>query len=436
MFTKRVTGGIIAAMYSSTIRACYIGNLVGALVTNLSPLLFVTFMSHYGLSFEQVGRLTLINFFTQIIADLAFSKPVDKHGVRPFITLGHLLVFLGFACFAFVPTLFPGNPYLGIMIATVVFSCGGGLLELLLSAIIQAIPSDAKAAAMSLLHSFYAWGFIAVVILTSAMLALLGSSRWPVIVLIWSAIPLWNFFNFLRVPLAPQVPDHHRTPTKKLLGTPFFLIVVAGIALGGAAEVSMSQWTSAYAESTLGLSKATGDLLGLCLFAGLLGTGRVLYGRYGKRIDVWHVMFWGSIFASACYLVASLSPSPMVSLIACAGCGFGVALLWPGSVVLAAHRFPFAGASMFAILAAGGDSGAAVGPWLLGVIADAVPSTFALPPLRTGMLAGTVYPLLMIVSLVLLRVMDKRPDQDASGLGVGTSGSVPPLSSPPDSQSR
>jgi MFS family permease len=390
-------------MYKSTIHACYIGNLVGALVTNLSPLLFVVLMEDFSLSFEQVGRLVLINFFTQIVADLGFSKPVDRYGIRPFITLGHFLVFLGFITFAFAPRLVPDNPYIGIMIATVIFSCGGGLLELLLSAIVQAVPGDAKAAAMSLFHSFYAWGFIAVVVVTTFMLEIIGQENWYFIFLLWAVVPLLNFFNFLRVPLAPQVPDRHRTSTKVLTTTPFFILIVAGIALGGAAEVTMSQWTSAYAEITLGLSKKMGDLLGLCLFAGLLGLGRVLYGTFGKNIDVWKVMFWGSLLAAVCYLVAALSPLPIVSLIACAGCGLGVALLWPGSVTQAAQRFPLGGASMFAILAAGGDTGAAVGPWLVGLVADVVPHNFSLRPLSVGMLVGALYPIAMMVCLLFIR---------------------------------
>ena len=365
-------------------------------------------MEGFNLSFEQVGRLVLINFFTQIIADLGFSKAVDKYGVRPFITLGHALVFIGFVFFGFSQRLFPNNPYIGLMLATVVFSCGGGLLELLLSAIIQSIPSDAKAAAMSLLHSFYAWGFIGVVVLTSLMLEIFGAHNWHWLFMIWSIVPLYNFFNFLRVPLAPQVPDEHRTSTKILASTPFFLFVVLGIVLGGAAEVSMSQWTSAFAETTLGLPKRLGDLLGLCLFAALLGIGRLLYGVYGKRIDVWHVMLWGSLFATLCYLVAALSPIPVISLIACALCGLGVALLWPGSVTIAAHRFPLAGASMFAILAAGGDTGAAVGPWLLGLVADLTPANFVLAPLRVGMLVGMIFPLLMMLSLLVQRKLDNR----------------------------
>lgn len=409
-------------MYKPTIRACYVGNFVGALINNLPPLLFVILIHDFDLSFEQMGRLALINFSIQIMVVLGTSRLVDRYGVRPFITLGHLLAFLGLVFFAFAPRLFPGHPYMGLMLATVVFSSGVGLLELLLSAIVQSVPSDAKAAAMSLLHSFYAWGLIAVVLGTSLMLAIFKSSNWPIIVLIWSIVPLWNFFNFMKVPLAPPIPDTHRTATKTLTTSPFFLLVVLGIALGGAAEITMSQWTSAYAETTLGLSKSMGDLLGLCLFAALLGTGRMLYGKYGKKIDPWQVMFWGSLFATLCYLVAALAPNPIISLIACASCGLGVALLWPGSITSAANHFPLAGASMFAILAAGGTSGGALGPWLIGLIADAVPENFILSPLRVGMLVGTIFPLAMVICLLALRALDKR-NQEAKGVGIIGSGS-------------
>ncbi|MDD2296371.1 MAG: MFS transporter [Sphaerochaetaceae bacterium] len=409
-------------MYKPTIRACYVGNFVGALINNLPPLLFVILIHDFDLSFEQMGRLALINFSIQIMVVLGTSRLVDRYGVRPFITLGHLLAFLGLVFFAFAPRLFPGHPYMGLMLATVVFSSGVGLLELLLSAIVQSVPSDAKAAAMSLLHSFYAWGLIAVVLGTSLMLAIFKSSNWPIIVLIWSIVPLWNFFNFMKVPLAPPIPDTHRTATKTLTTSPFFLLVVLGIALGGAAEIIMSQWTSAYAETTLGLSKSMGDLLGLCLFAALLGTGRMLYGKYGKKIDPWQVMFWGSLFATLCYLVAALAPNPIISLIACASCGLGVALLWPGSITSAANHFPLAGASMFAILAAGGTSGGAIGPWLIGLIADAVPANFILSPLRVGMLVGTLFPLAMVICLLALRALDKR-NQEAKGVGIMGSGS-------------
>ncbi|MDY0290021.1 MAG: MFS transporter [Sphaerochaeta sp.] len=408
-------------MYKSTIRACYLGNFVGALICNLAPLLYITFMSEFSLSFEQVGRLTLLNFFTQIVADLLFSRPVDRYGIRPFITLGHALAFIGLLMFAFSPRLFPANPYVGLMVATVVYSSGGGLFELLLSAIVQGIPNDSKERAMSLLHSFYAWGFIVVVVGTTAMLYLFGRENWPFVVLVWSILPLVNFFNFMRVPIAPAVEEEHRTKIKTLLGSRQFLLVVFGIAVGGATEVSMSQWTSAFVESALLLPKAVGDLVGLCMFALFLGIGRALYGKYGDRLPVWKAMFYGSLLCILCYLVAATSPWPLLSLLACTLTGLGSSLLWPGSVVIGAKHFPLAGASLFAMLAAAGDGGASVGPWLIGLTADIKPTLVRILPwmrslgegeaaLRSGMLIGVIFPTLMALTLLVLKAEDARQE--------------------------
>lgn len=401
-------------MYRSTIRACYLGNFIGALTCNLAPLLYVTFMHEFGITFEQAGRLTLLNFFTQIVADLAFSRPVDKWGVRPFITLGHFLAFLGFLLLAFAPKLFPANPYLGLMVATIVYSIGGGLFELLLSAIVQSIPNDSKEKAMSLLHSFYAWGFIVVVIGTTLMIKVLGRSNWPILVLIWSVFPLINFFNFLRVPLAPAISEEKRTKIRELLSSRYFLFVVLGIAVGGATEVSMSQWTSAFVEASLGLPKEVGDLVGLCLFALLLGTIRAVYGSWGDKFPLYKAMLAGSILCVACYLIAAFSPLPVISLIACIFAGLGSGLLWPGSVVNGANRFPYAGSSLFAFLAAGGDAGAAFGPWLIGLTADVTPTLVQMAPwlrhltleesaLRSGMLIGALFPVLMVIFLTRMK---------------------------------
>ena len=406
-------------MYKRTIRACYLGNFIGALTCNLAPLLYVTFMSELGLSFEQVGRLTLLNFFTQIVADLVFSRPVDRYGVRPFITLGHFLAFVGFLFLALAPRLFPHNTYLGLMIATIIYSIGGGLFELLLSAIVQAIPGDAKESAMSLLHSFYAWGFIVVVIGTTLMIQLFGRGNWMFVVLIWSVFPLLNFINFLTVPLAPAVHEDHRTKIRELLASRYFLFVVLGIAVGGATEVSMSQWTSTFAETALGLPKEVGDLVGLCLFALLLGTIRAIYGAWGTRFPLYKAMLMGSILCVVCYLVAALSPLPIISLVACIFAGLGAGLLWPGSVVNGANRFPLAGSSLFAFLAAGGDAGAAFGPWLIGVTADVFPNLVTKAPwlrglseadaaLRSGMLIGTLFPLLMVLFLMRMHRLEKQ----------------------------
>lgn len=385
-------------MYRSTIRSCYVGTFAMALVSNLTPLLFITLMDSYGLTFEQVGRLTLINFMTQIIADIAFSRPVDKWGVRPFVTAGHFCCALGLVLFACTPWLAPKSPYGLFMVATVVFSTGGGLLELLLSPIIQAIPGDEKAKAMSLLHSFYAWGFITVVLVTTGMLTLFGRENWPYMMMLWSLLPLLNGFAFMKVPLAPMVGEESRTPIRFLVSSGFFCIVVLGIAAGGAAEVAMSQWISAFTERALGLAKETGDLIGLCLFAAFLGTGRALYGKFGDRIDVSTMMLWGAVGSVVCFLGAALCPVPALAMIFCALDGLFVSLLWPGSIVIAAKKFPLAGASMFALLAAGGDTGASVGPWMIGLIAD-----HATGGLRTGLLVGSAFPLVMIVCMLFIR---------------------------------
>lgn len=406
-------------MYRSTIRACYLGNFIGALTCNLAPLLYVTFMHEFGITFEQAGRLTLLNFFTQIVTDLAFSRPVDKWGVRPFITLGHFLAFVGFVLLASAPKLFPANPYVGLMVATVIYSIGGGLFELLLSAIVQAIPNDSKEKAMSLLHSFYAWGFIVVVVGTTLMIKVLGRSNWPILVLIWSVFPLINFFNFLRVPLAPAISEEKRTKIRELLSSRYFLFVILGIAVGGATEVSMSQWTSAFVEASLGLPKEVGDLLGLCLFALLLGSIRAVYGSWGDKFPLYKAMLFGSVLCIACYLIAAFSPLPVISLVACIFAGLGSGLLWPGSVVNGANRFPYAGSSLFAFLAAGGDAGAAFGPWLIGLTADVAPSLVKVAPwlkhltleesaLRSGMLIGSIFPILMVIFLTRMKKQEAR----------------------------
>lgn len=267
---------------------------------------------------------------------------------------------------------------------------------------------------MSLLHSFYAWGFIAVIVGTTVMIQLFGRSNWRYLVLIWSIFPLVNFFNFLRVPLAPAVSEEKRTKIRELLSSRYFLFVLLGIAVGGATEVSMSQWTSAFVEASLGLSKETGDLIGLCLFSLLLGSIRAVYGKLGDRFPLYKAMFFGSILCIICYLTAAFSPLASMSLIACIFAGLGSGLLWPGSVVNGAAKFPFAGASLFALLAAGGDAGAAFGPWLIGLVADIMPSMVKVAPwlknlstsesaLRSGMLVGTIFPVLMVLFLVRMK---------------------------------
>lgn len=401
-------------MYKSTIRACHLGSFIGALTVNLAPLLFVIFMTQFGLNFEQVGRLVLLNFGIQIVTSLLFSSPVDRWGQKPFILFAHLMVFIGLILLALAPLLFTSIPYLGLAFATIFYSVGAGLFELQLSAIIQSIPTDNKEGAMNLLHSFYAWGLIFVVVLTTTLLSVFGKDSWPFIVLFWSIFPLYNFFNFLRVPLPPALQAQERTKTVNLFKSKYFLLVLAGIFFGGATELSISQWTSAFAESSLGLRKEIGDLLGVTLFALFLGGARTLYGALGKKFDLLNAMTMGSMLCVGMYLLAAFSPSPLISLIACVLCGLGSALLWPGSVVNGANHFPKAGSSLFAALAAGGAAGAAFGPWLVGLIASIKPDLVKIAPwldfltteeaaLRSGLFIGAIFPIIMIILLTLMR---------------------------------
>jgi fucose permease len=395
--------------YKSTAAACYVGNFVQATVINLTPILFIPLREAFGFSYEQLGFLIFINFFTQVLVDIGFSTLVDKYGFRPFVVTAHALTVVGFALFAAAPRLFT-DPYTGFVIATIIFSGSGGLLELLLSPIVNAIPTDEKAAAMSVLHSFYAWGQVTVVLLTTLFLFVFGRSAWPIMVLLWTLPAVFNFFLFLRVPLGPAIPEEHRQGMRRLILQPFFVVAFLAIMMGGAAEISISQWTSAFMEKAMSLPKVLGDIAGMCMFGFALGVGRLLYGIYGKKVNVNQVMIAGSLGAVVCYLVVALSNNSLLSLLAAAACGFMVSLLWPGTLVITAEKFPLAGAWLFAILAAGGDIGASLGPWLMSVVTEQAPRLPLFQALgaglsaeqlglRLGMLVGTIFPLGAVLCL-------------------------------------
>jgi fucose permease len=399
--------------YKSTIYACYLGHFVQAAVINATPILFLTLMGKYALSFEQMGRLVLINFVTQVAVDLIFSRFADKYGLRRFIVSAQVLAFTGLMLFAFAPRLF-ANTYTGFTVATIVFSCGGGLLELLLSPIVNAIPTDEKARAMSMLHAFYAWGQLTVVLITSLMLAVLGVDRWHLIMMFWSLLPLINTFVFLKVPLAPTVAEEHRTKTRVIFKSKYFIICLGAIMVGGAAEISMAQWASSFLEAAMGIPKIVGDYAGVGMFALALGLGRTYYGKMGGKMDIYKAMTRGAAICLACFLTVVFSPFPILSLAACALSGFGVSLLWPGSLVIATNKFPLAGTSMFAVLAAAGDIGASLGPWLVGLTADKTPALLQYTPmaaqaqsfgLRAGFLLAVLFPAAM---LFFMRYLTKR----------------------------
>ncbi len=401
--------------YKSTAIACYIGNFVQAIVINLTPILFIPLRIQYGFSYSQLGLLVLINFTTQVSVDILLSGLADKHGFRGLCVLGQVLAILGLGLFALTPFIF-SNKYLGFVIATIIFSGGGGLMEMLLSPIVDSIPTDVKAAAMSVLHSFYAWGQLSVIVITTVFLFIFGISSWPIITAIWLIVPIANAILFSIVPLCPPISEKERTKLKEFLKHPYFLIALFAILLGGASEVSMAQWASAFLEKGLELPKIYGDLVGVAMFALMLGVGRALFGKYGKQINLNKVLILGSALAVFCYLLVAMSFTTFVPVLFSGICGIAVSLLWPGSLVLISEKFPKAGARIFALMAAGGDIGAAVGPWLISYITDSafdwrltenlarsIGVTEEQIALRIGMLVALIFPLLCLLCHIYLK---------------------------------
>ncbi len=418
--------------YDHTRRACYTGYVTQAIVNNLAPLLFIVFQTRYQLPLEMLGRLVLLNFATQLVTDVVAVRFVDRTGYRVPLVLAHILSALGLVLLAVAPAVSP-SPYLGLCVAIVVYAVGGGLLEVLVSPVVDALPSpqEGKAAAMSLLHSFYCWGQVAVVAGSTLLLAWIGQDAWQVLPVAWALVPLVNMVAFLRVPLPATVPDEHRTSLRALFGAPAFAAAVVLMLCAGAAELTMSQWSSLFAEEGLGVSKVWGDLAGPCLFAVLMGIGRIVYGLWGERIPLVPAMASCGALATLCYLVVCLSSDPVVSLVGCAVCGLAVSLLWPGTFSLAAARFPLGGAAMFGVLAVFGDAGGAAGPWIAGAAADASAAasgflstlSAALPGdggsgLRTGILVATAFPL-AVVALTLAYGIRARGAASTAGV-VGT----------------
>ncbi|GAA2910299.1 hypothetical protein GCM10010517_76780 [Streptosporangium fragile] len=423
--------------FDRTRRACYTGYVTQAIVNNLAPLLFIVFQTRYQVPVEMLGRLVLLNFATQLVTDIVAVRFVDRIGYRIPLVLAHVLAVAGLVLLAVAPAVAP-SPYLGLCAAVVVYAVGGGLLEVLVSPVVDALPSpqEGKAAAMSLLHSFYCWGQVAVVAGSTLLLAWIGQDAWQVLPLVWAVVPLVNLVAFLRVPLPATVPDEHRTSLRALFTTPAFAAALTLMLCAGAAELTMSQWASLFAEEGLNLSKVWGDLAGPCLFAILMGVGRIVYGLWGERIPLVPAMASCGALATVCYLVACLSASPVASLVGCAVCGLAVSLLWPGTFSLAAARFPLGGAAMFGVLAVFGDAGGAVGPWIAGAAADAAAAggflnglSAVLPGdggsgLRTGLLVAAAFPLAVVAVTLAYGARTRRAARPAPGGAGSPSGDV------------
>lgn len=396
------------------VRCCYLGMFVQAMVINLTPLLLIPLKNQFGLSYEQMGRLVLINFLTQMVVDLICCAVADRMNVKRLVVIGNFLSGIGLWVFALAPAHFAA-PYNGLVLGTIVFSVGCGLLEVLLSPIINAIPSESgrKASDMALLHAFYPIGKVAVIIVTALALNALGATKWRPIVLAWSLIPFLNTVGFLLAQPPRLAEENNRQSLRNLLRQPTLLTLLIVIGLAGATELTIAQWASTFLEKGLGLSKLVADLVGFCLFGVGMIVGRLWMGIKGETVDLHRVMVGSAALSAAMCLVMALSPWAWISLTACALSGVFVSMLWPGSLSLSAARFPFAGATLFALMAAGGDGGAALMPWGVGIVADSagrfpwLQSLFGslLSPeqigLRTGLLATAICPLVMTVLLAL-----------------------------------
>lgn len=400
-----------APNYKRTLRACYLGYVTQAIVNNLSPLFFVIFREDFGISLSLLGTLVLINFATQLLIDMLAAKFGNRFTYRQLMVTAHFTNVAGLVCLAFLPMIMP--PYAGLITATMLNAVGGGLAEVVVSPTVEALPSDCKEASMSLLHSFYCWGQLLTVAVTTLMLKLIGTSGWWIIPLLWALIPLYNAFNFMRVPIVEPEADEESGVMKHLFREKFFYIIMIMMLCGGAAELTVSQWSSLFAEKGLAISKFVGDLLGPGLFAVFMGTGRMLYGIFGSKINLRGALIGCSTLGVVCYIATAFVPNAFVSLIACAMTGLAVSLMWPGALSVASAEFPRGGTSMFAVLALCGDCGCSLGPWIAGMVSDAASGnngiiSFAAKfgidaesaALRSGIAVGTVFPLLLLILLI------------------------------------
>lgn len=384
--------------YQHTMYACFTGFASQAIINNFAPLLFLTFQSTYDIPLSQITFLVTFNFGLQLLIDLISAGIVDKIGYRISIVAAHVLASLGLICLAVLPEIFP-DPFTGLLTAVMIYAIGGGLLEVLVSPIVEACPSKNKKAAMSLLHSFYCWGHVGVVLLSTLFFTLAGIENWRILAFIWAIIPAVNAVAFTRVPLASLMEEGERgLSIRELLTNRIFWVMVILMLCAGACEQSVSQWASTFAETGLHVSKTVGDLMGPMLFAICMGLSRVLYSRKGEQLNLPKSLLASSLLCVASYLVISLSPIPALGLLGCGICGFSVGLLWPGTFSLAAAALRRGGTALFALLALAGDLGCSLGPTVVGRVSGLAGGT-----LQIGILAAIIFPLVLTGGVLLSR---------------------------------
>lgn len=383
--------------------ACFVGYIVQAIINNFVPLLFLTFEKNYHIPLSQITMLITFNFGVQLVVDFFAAKYVDRIGYRTSIVLAHVCSAAGLIGLAVLPELFP-NSIMGLMIAVVIYAVGGGLIEVLISPIMESCPSKHKEKAMSLLHSFYCWGHVGVVLLSTLFFHFFGIENWKILALVWAIIPVVNGIVFCKVPMASLMEEGETGMTlRELAGNGTFWILMLMMVCSGASEQGVSQWASTFAEKGLQISKTMGDLAGPMFFAILMGASRAFYGKYGDKLDLNRFMVGSSILCVLSYFCISLSPSPLLSLIGCGICGLSVGIMWPGSFSRASRSLPKGGTAMFAMLALAGDVGCGSGPTVVGYVTGLVGED-----LKRGILAGVIFPVLLLVGIALLHRRTNR----------------------------
>lgn len=382
--------------YRKTLIACYLGFITQAIAANFTPLLFLKFHKDYGIPLGKIALIPTVFFLTQLLIDVFCARFVDRIGYRLSVVVSEVASALGLVGLAVLPELFP-DPFAGILLSVLIYAIGSGLIEVLVSPIVEACPFEHKDAVMSMLHSFYCWGCVGVILLSTVFFALFGIGHWRLLAVLWSLIPLYNIFNFATCPIERLTEEGEGMTIGSLLRTPFFWIAILLMVCAGASELSMAQWASAFVESALGFSKTMGDLIGPCLFAVAMGISRVIYGKYGEKMNLHLFMIGSGILCFVCYLVTALSAVPLLGLAGCVLCGFSVGILWPGTISITSPRLPQGGTALFALLAMAGDLGGASGPSLVGIVTQ-----HSGDQMQSGMLAGSIFPLLLIAALLLI----------------------------------
>ena len=388
--------------YKKTLTACYLGFVTQAISANFTPLLFLTFKGTYGITLEKIALIPLVFYFTQLLVDIVAAKFADRVGYRLCVIASQVLSSAGLVALTILPELMP-SPFAGILIAVGLYAIGSGLIEVLLSPIVEACPFENKAGVMSLLHSFYCWGAVGVILGSTCFFAIFGLANWKILTILWALIPLWNAVNFISCPIEKLGEEGGNLSIRQLLSVPMFWGMIFLMICAGSSEATMCQWASAFTESALKVSKVTGDLAGPCLFAAFMGVARMVYGKMSEKMDLVKTMLLCGFCAVICYLLASLSSLAVLGLFGCAFCGLAVGIMWPGTISLSSRKCPAGGTAMFAFLALAGDLGATAGPVLVGKVAELTGEN-----LKNGLLAATIFPVFLTLGLLLLYKQSKK----------------------------